>query len=160
MILIGEMLNLIKSYMYNTRSSEKNYAYYEGLMAVYVLKDDDLEMPRVTANQVWNTYIENTPKTIKSGLRELIKMWTRFTHSANGLVFKNIVGFSSKYGENYFYEILEILEELIEDPLYRRGVFDVLSEFIKRLTQQFLSKENYRQLIRTFYNKYIFTASP
>lgn len=67
-ILIGEMLNIIKSHMYNTRTTDKNYAYYRGLMAVYVIKDDDLQMPRLTANQVWNTYIENTPKTIKLGL--------------------------------------------------------------------------------------------
>ena len=66
------------------------------------MKDDELEMPRTTANQVWNTYIENTPKTIKSGLKDLIRMWTKFTHSASGVVFRNITGFSGKYGENYF----------------------------------------------------------
>ena len=43
--------------MYNTRSQDKAYAYYKGLMAIYILKDDDLEMPRHTANLVWNTYI-------------------------------------------------------------------------------------------------------
>lgn len=71
-------------------------------MAVYIMKDDQLEMPRVTANQVWNTYIQNTPKTIRSGLYTLIKMWTKFTHAAGGVVFKNIIGFTSKYGQNYF----------------------------------------------------------
>lgn len=55
-------------------------------------------MPRNTANLVWNTYIENTPKTIKSGLKHLVKMWTRFTNSAGGVVYKNIVNFSNKYG--------------------------------------------------------------
>lgn len=40
LVLIGEMLNIIKSHMYNTRSNEKTYAYYRGLMAVYVIKDD------------------------------------------------------------------------------------------------------------------------
>ena len=57
LILIGQMLNIIKSYMYNTRTSDKTYAYYRGLMAVYVMKDDELEMTRMTANQVWNAYI-------------------------------------------------------------------------------------------------------
>jgi len=36
------MLNIIKSYMYNTKSSDKTYAYYRGLMAVYIMKDDEL----------------------------------------------------------------------------------------------------------------------
>lgn len=57
LILIGEMLNIIKNHMYVTRDNEKSYAYYRGLMAVYIIKDDELEMPRLTANQVWNTYI-------------------------------------------------------------------------------------------------------
>lgn len=43
-------------------------------------------MPRQTANYVWNTYIENTPKTIKCGLRDLVRMWTKFTHAADGVV--------------------------------------------------------------------------
>ena len=59
-------------------------------------------MPRLTANQVWNAYIENTPKTIRTGLKELVAMWSKYTHEANGVVFKNICEFSSKYGENYF----------------------------------------------------------
>jgi hypothetical protein len=101
-ILIGEILNIIKSYMYNTRASDKTYAYYKGLMCVYIIKDDELEMSRMTAIQVWNTYIENTPKTIRAGIEELVKMWTKWTHATGGVVFKNIVAFSTKYGENYF----------------------------------------------------------
>ncbi len=54
--------------MYNTRTNDLSYAYYRGLMAVYIMKDDELEMTRFTAIQVWNTYIENTPKTIKTGI--------------------------------------------------------------------------------------------
>jgi len=37
-------------------------------MCVYIIKDDELEMSRMTAIQVWNTYIENTPKTIRAGI--------------------------------------------------------------------------------------------
>lgn len=95
--------------MFNTKSNDKSPYYYQALMAIYIMKDDELEMPRVTANQVWNMYIENTPKTIRSGLKVLVNMWTRFTHAANGVVFKNIIGFSGKYAENYFTEILQYL---------------------------------------------------
>ena len=105
-------------------------------------------MPRVTAFQVWNAYIENTPKTIKLGLKTLIEMWTRFTHSANGIVLRNIVGFSGKYGENFFPEIMEYLEEKSIEPLHKKGVFEVLGEFIKRLSQQFLMKDNNKKIIK------------
>jgi hypothetical protein len=42
LILIGELLNIIKNHMYNTRTNDKAYAYYRGLMAVYIIKDDEL----------------------------------------------------------------------------------------------------------------------
>ena len=126
-------------------------------MAVYIIKDDDLEMPRLTANQVWNTYIENTPKTIKLGLNELSKMWTKWTHAANGVVFKNIVAFSGKYGEYYFPEILEHLEGLLKERDHQVGVFEVLSEFIKRLNNQYLSRESFKQTIRAIFSDNLYT---
>jgi hypothetical protein len=143
-ILIGEILNILKSHMYNTRSQDKAYAYYRGLMAVYVIKDDELEMTRATAVQVWNTYIENTPKTIRLGIEELVKMWTRFTHATGGVVFRNIVAFSTKYGETYFTDILEHLPNYLDQPEHQVGVFEVLTEFIKRLSKEFLTKQGYR----------------
>jgi hypothetical protein len=80
-------------------------------------------MTRATANHVWNTYIENTPKTIKIGINELVKMWTKWTHAAGGVVFKNIIAFSSKYGENYFTEILDNLPTFLDNPEHQVGVF-------------------------------------
>ena len=113
--------------MYNTRSTDKAYAYYRGLMAVYIIKDDELEMSRATAIQVWNTYIENTPKTIRSGIVELVKMWSKWTHATGGVVFKNIVAFSTKYGETYFSEILEYLPQYLSEAEHQVGVFEVLA---------------------------------
>lgn len=51
------MLNVLKNYLYDNIDAEKESNYYEALMGVYILKDDDVEMPRITANQVWNNYI-------------------------------------------------------------------------------------------------------
>jgi hypothetical protein len=56
-------------------------------------------MPRVTAGQVWNTYIDNTPKTLKMGLGTLVKMWVRgIKQPASNIALRNITGFSAKYG--------------------------------------------------------------
>ena len=35
----------------------------------------------------------------------------------------------------------------------------MLSEFIKRLTQQFLAKDEYKKVIRAFYDKFIFNST-
>lgn len=34
-------------------------------MGVYILRADEVETIRLSANNVWKTYIENTPKTLK-----------------------------------------------------------------------------------------------
>lgn len=112
----------------------------------------------MTANQVWNNYIENTPKTIRTGLKELVEMWAKYTHEANGVVFKNIGEFSSKYGENYFSEILTFMEEFMSNTKMQKGIFEVLTEFIKRLQQQFMMKEGYKTKIREFFAKNIFVT--
>ena len=40
------------------------------------------------------------------------------------------------------------MEECMIDPLLRKGVFEVLTEFVKRLQQQFMMKDVYRNKVR------------
>jgi hypothetical protein len=40
----------------------------------------------------------------------------------------------------------------MKNPLLQKGLFDVLVEFVKRLQQQFLMKEQYRNLMREFFS--------
>jgi hypothetical protein len=156
LMLLGELLNVLKLHIFHTKSTDKSEYYYQALMAVYIMKDDELEMPRTTANQVWSAYIENTPKTIKCGLRTLVRMWTRYTHAAGGVVIKNVVGFASKYGENYFAEMLEYMGDFAKEAEHQSGVFEVLAELVKRLPQQFLGKPTHRKLIRAFFDRSVF----
>jgi hypothetical protein len=143
LILIGEMLNVLKSYLYDNSDEEKEACYYQALMGVYILKDDDVDMPRDTAFSVWNTYIDNTPKTLKMGLGTLVKMWVRgIKQPASGIALRSITNFSGKYGETYFGEILACFEEYLNgtDDVLKSGVYDVLCEFLKRLHQQYLDR--------------------
>lgn len=71
-------------------------------------------------------------------------------------MFKNIGEFSSKYGENYFSEILNFMEEFMADLNMQKGIFEVITEFIKRLQQQFMMKDHYRNKIRQFFTNNIF----
>lgn len=68
-------------------------------MGVYILKDDDVEMPKETAFMVWNTYIDNTPRTLKMGLSTLVAMWVRgIKQPASKIALHSITNFSGKYG--------------------------------------------------------------
>ena len=100
LILIGQMISVLKSHLYeNPADKEKEAAYYEALMGIYISKDDEAEMPRNTAKQLWNTYVENnTPKTIKEGVPHLVKMWSRsILFEMAKLVLNSISVFSGKY---------------------------------------------------------------
>lgn len=41
-MLLGELLNILKSYMYHNKTNDKAPALYQAMMAVYIMKDDDL----------------------------------------------------------------------------------------------------------------------
>jgi hypothetical protein len=49
------------------------------------------------------------------------------------------------------------MTEYMKDPLLKKGVFEVLTEFIKRLQQQFMMKETFKTQIRQFFTDNIFT---
>ena len=50
------------------------------------------------------------------------------------------------------------MTEFMRDPLLQKGVFEVLTEFIKRLQQQFMIKDQYRNKIREFFSTHVFTV--
>ena len=50
------------------------------------------------------------------------------------------------------------MEEYMKDPTLQKGVFEVLTEFIKRLQQQFMMKDHYKTKIREFLSRNIFTS--
>lgn len=124
-------------------------------MGVYILKDDDVEMPRITANQVWNNYIENTPKTIKCGIPFLVRMWSKgISEPASNIVYRNIVAFCTKYAETYFHEIIVNLQTCFADDALESGAFEVLGEFIKRMSNIFLGK--FKDTFRSIFDHYMF----
>ncbi len=46
----------------------------------------------------------------------------------------------------------------MKDTKLQKGIFEVLTEFIKRLQQQFMMKDSYKNKIREFFAKHIFSA--
>ena len=158
LLLIGEMLNVLKNHIYENTDLEKETNYYEALMGIYILKDDEVEMPRITANQIWNTYIENTPKTIKSGIPFLIRMWSKgISEPASNVVYRSIFGFCTKYAETYFTEVLGQIVETLDDPSLQSGTFEILGEFVKRLNSQFLLR--YKENFRAIFDKHLFEST-
>lgn len=37
-------------------------------MGIYILRNDEMDVVRRTATDVWKNYIENTPRTLKKAL--------------------------------------------------------------------------------------------
>lgn len=44
------------------------------------------------------------------------------------------------------------------DKIMQKGIFEVLTEFVKRLQQQFMMKDIYKNKLREFFEKHIFTV--
>lgn len=50
------------------------------------------------------------------------------------------------------------MDEYMKNPKLQKGVFEVLTEFIKRLQQQFMMKDQYKNKIRDFLSRNVFTC--
>ena len=159
LILIGEMLNVLKSFLYDNSDTEKEDCYYQALMGVYIIKDDEVDMPRETAFKVWNEYIDNTPKTLKIGLGTLVKMWVRgIKQAASNIVLRSIINFAIKYSETYYTDVLDYFDEYIngKDDMLKSGVYDVLVEFLKKLQQAYLDK--FKEQLRVLIDNGLFSS--
>lgn len=51
--------------------TDKQTLLYENFMAVYILRADEMEHIRLQSSQVWKTFVDNTPRTLKLGLKIL-----------------------------------------------------------------------------------------
>jgi hypothetical protein len=45
-------------------------------MLLYIMRQDDAEMVRNNATNIWKSYIDNTPREVKTGLRYLVRALT------------------------------------------------------------------------------------
>jgi hypothetical protein len=122
-ILSGEMLEITQSIVSKQLEHPMNpqyvniELYVQNLMLLYILRCDDAEQVRMNATQIWKSYIDNTPRWVKRGLRHLIRlladMMTRPGLPTIGV--SAIQNFCQKYGESHLSEVLNHLDVILTE---------------------------------------------
>mmetsp|Transcript_34234 Transcript_34234/g.30963 ORF Transcript_34234/g.30963 Transcript_34234/m.30963 type:complete len:317 (+) Transcript_34234:368-1318(+) len=77
------------------------------ITAIYILKFDDIEVVKNNATQIWKTFVDNTPKTLKTILTQLLdKILSLLQHPVTQhLGLNTIREFASKYMEPFYRDI-------------------------------------------------------
>lgn len=93
-------------------------------MVIYCLRNDEIEMSRFTANQVWTNFVDNTVRALKGGAQSLLRVWAEgIRKPASFVVELNITAFVPKYGETFFEEVLLGVEQLMDESKAYPGIF-------------------------------------
>ena len=126
--LTGDLLKVL----YKSRNSQGeggffNVIYEETLASVYILKHDEYEIIKNTADNVWKENVSNTPKILKQILPTLVKKMIELMTYESGiekLAQNTIKEYCGKYSDSVFYDFLEILDKRCKsvDPNFR-GIF-------------------------------------
>jgi hypothetical protein len=96
-ILLGNMLEVFRKH--DDCDKEMN----EALMIIYCLRTDSVEMVRLTSNQLWANFVDNTVRILRRGMRPLLSVWTECICKPEASVVELCISaFIPKYGETFF----------------------------------------------------------
>jgi len=139
-LLVGEMLEILqKSERRAGKDSDTDYAgiFTRIVTSIHILKFDHSEHVKHTANQIWKTYVENTPKTLKQILPALIdKLVYILAEVEENVDMAEICihEFGSKYAESMFRDIYAYLEKKKESSVGQPQILKAFCEFVSFLT--------------------------
>ena len=124
--LTGDLLKVLAKSRQGTEGF-LNAIYEETLASVYLLKHDEYEVIKNTADNVWKENVSNTPKVLKQILPVLVKKFIELMSMETGIekLAKNTIKeYCGKYSDSVFYDFLEILERRgkLEEPNFR-GIY-------------------------------------
>lgn len=163
-ILSGEMLEVLhKSLQQEEHKDQKKMTlFYINYMSIYILRSDELEQIRNNATNIWKTYIENTPRTLKQAmpmLNDRLIFAIIRDDPIDQIAKMSIKNFCSKYGESFFPQFLEDITgklKLYENDFSKlKGILLVISEYMKNLQGSFLLK--YQEDIVSLIKLHMFT---
>ena len=126
--LTGDLLKVL----YKSRNSQGNESvfntiYEETLASVYILKHDEYEVIKNTADNVWKENVSNTPKILKQILPTLVKKLIELMTFESGiqkLAHNTVKEYCGKYSDSVFYDFLDILEKRSKDEESNlRGIY-------------------------------------
>ncbi|CAD8213344.1 unnamed protein product [Paramecium octaurelia] len=165
-ILSGEMLKITQKYVFaqlnnpNTLQYINIDLYYLNLMTLYTMQQDVTDVVRQNAVATWMEYVDNTPKTLKSGLKQyviqLCNIMSRESVVQNGI--NTIRNFCEKYGETQMTEAFRhlgyVLQNYQENLSLVKGAYSVLNQIYIHISLDIATR--YRDQFIEYSRLYIF----
>lgn len=111
--LLGDLIPILKKTS-NTKS------FYNSLVSIYILRGDPHQKVITEATNVWKAQVDNTPKTLKSQLGQLLVKLGDLLMKQEDIAIcaqQALEEFSAKYGEAWIIDIADLLLNSVKDNI-------------------------------------------
>jgi len=111
-VLTGDLIDI----MFKEDETKSKYTVFEErprtFTILYIIKNDPVNQVKITATNIWKTFIENTPKTLKVIFNDITKCFIELLISGsdyhNNLCDVALKEFIGKYGDVFLTDILAL----------------------------------------------------
>ncbi|CAD8203588.1 unnamed protein product [Paramecium pentaurelia] len=165
-ILSGEMLKITQKYVYAQLNNPDSHQYinidlyYLNLMTLYTMQQDVVDIVRQNAVAIWKEFIDNTPKTLRKGLKQyviqLCNIMSRDRVVQNGI--NTIRNFCEKYEETQISEAFNHIGYVLQNYQHNlslvKGAYSTLNQIYIYISLDLATK--YRDQFIEYSRLYIF----
>lgn len=160
LILLGDIIDILNE---EIQDKEKLYETYPKLISIfYIMKNDLCGEVRITATNIFKTFVDNPQKCLKIVVNDLIDcfidLFMRENDHHNQIANNGLKEFSYKYGDVFLSRVLSYVtyKKTQSDTKIKRGICLFVSHFIRffngsQLTQD--KKLMFYELLYSLYNQ-------
>lgn len=155
LILLGDVIEVLQVNLPGLEVFER----FPILFAIlYIAKNDDNNDSRLVAYNIFKTFVPNVQRALKLIIRPFVFFFLdvleRGDEAANQLCANGINEFSSKYGDTFLYDIMEIIQKVVVEFPDKVSPFKFLNYVIQFFSSNCLTPAR-RGVFREFLNKHI-----
>lgn len=158
LILLGDILDILYE---EFQDRERLYESYPRLMAIfYILKNDSCGEVRITATNIFKTFVDNPQKCLKIIANDLVdcfvELFLRENSHHDEIALLGLKEFSYKYGDTFLSKVLNYatFKKNQADVRQRRGIGMFVSHFVHFFNPSQLGPEKKQQFYDLLYNLY------
>lgn len=158
LILLGDIVDILYE---EFQDREKLYESYPRLMAIfYIMKNDACGEVRITATNIFKTFVENPQKCLKIIVNDLIDcfidLFTRENEHYDEIANSGLKEFSYKYGDLFLSKVLSYVtyKKNQADVKLKRGICLFVNHFIRFFNGNQLTTDKKQQFYDLLYSLY------
>ena len=148
LILLGDVIDILFEGKVDKEEVYKNYPRLFSIF--YIMKNDSTGEVRLTANNIYKTFVDNTMKCLKTIYPDLIEcfidLYVRDNEYQTEIANNGIKEFSYKFGDIFIHKVVGNLKLAKNDSNMKKriGAILVLNNFISNFNKGYIEKERLR----------------